>query len=221
MALIQEQLPKIKLGPQPFPLEVPKDRMGSWTLLEPNLLLYSPICTSKFPNGEIEFIEDKIGPPNRAYLKIWEAFAQFEVLPSATDTCLELGASPGGWTWVLGQLAGKVFAVDRSPLDPKVAALKPVEFIQGNAFSCSPTGYPQVNWLISDIICYPEKLYEFIQPWLSSPALKYMVLTIKFQGTENYGILDKFREIPGSMIRHLRANKHEVTFFWKRNSNLF
>jgi 23S rRNA (cytidine2498-2'-O)-methyltransferase len=216
MALIQEKLPKISLGPQAFPLETPKDRLGSWTLLEPDLLLFSSNCTSKFANGEIEFIEDKVGPPNRAYLKLWEALAHFEALPTSTDTCLELGASPGGWTWVLGQFAGKVLAVDRSPLDPSVAALKPVQFIKGNAFTCTPAEYPQVNWLISDVICYPEKLYEFLQIWLESPILTHMILTIKFQGTENYGILEKFRQVPGSSIRHLRSNKHEVTFFWKR-----
>ena len=190
--------------------------MGAWTLLEPNLLLYSAICTSKFPNGEIEFVEDKIGPPNRAYLKIWEALAHFEVMPTAADTCLELGASPGGWTWVLGQYAGKVYAVDRSPLDPAVSAMNSVEFVKGNAFGCTPEGYPTVTWLISDVICYPEKLFDFVQLWLASPTLKYMILTIKFQGTESYGILDSFRAIAGSTIRHLRSNKHELTFFWKR-----
>jgi len=24
------------------------------------------------PNGEIRFVEDRIGPPSRAYLKLWE-----------------------------------------------------------------------------------------------------------------------------------------------------
>ncbi len=218
MALIQEQLPKIPSGPQAFPLTMPTAPMGAWTLLEPGLMLHSADCSSPYPNGEIEFIEDKLGPPNRAYLKIWEALALCGALPDRNDTCLELGASPGGWTWVLGQYAGKVYAIDRAPLDPRVAAQKSIEFRAGNAFSATPRDYPDVTWLISDLICYPDKLLEFIQPWLDAPALKRMILTIKFQGQDTYGILDRFHQIAGSSIRHLRSNKHEVTFFWQRPS---
>jgi 23S rRNA (cytidine2498-2'-O)-methyltransferase len=216
MSLIQEQLPKVLLGPQHFPAVSPPGPLGAWTLLSEKIILYSQRCTAKFPNGEIEFVEDKLGPPNRAYLKIWEALSQLGKLPNCDDTCLELGASPGGWTWVIGRLAGRVHAIDRAPLAPDVSRLASVNFIQGDAFRATPDKYPDVTWLISDIICYPEKLLEFIDPWLQAPQLKFMILTLKFQGDDGYGIIEKFRALPGATILHLNANKHELTFFWER-----
>ena len=45
--------------------------LGSWTLLNPNLMLVSGDCRSPFANGEAEFVEDRVGPPNRAYKKLW------------------------------------------------------------------------------------------------------------------------------------------------------
>ncbi len=68
-------------------------------------------------------IEDHIGPPSRAYLKLWEALVRFGRWPAPGDRCLDLGASPGGWTWVLAKLGANVTAVDKAPLAPAVAAM--------------------------------------------------------------------------------------------------
>ena len=59
------------------------------------------------------------GPPNRAYLKLWEALTLLGRRPGPGELCLDLGASPGGWTWVLAKLGARVIAVDKAPLDPR------------------------------------------------------------------------------------------------------
>lgn len=87
-------------------------------------MLYSGSCSQKFPNGELIFNEDKIGPPNRAYLKLWEVFTLVRKHPQIGDRVIELGAAPGGWTWVLQQLKTDIFSCDRSPLDPKLLEYK-------------------------------------------------------------------------------------------------
>jgi hypothetical protein len=38
-------------------------------LLDENTLLASAECSSRFPNGEAHFIEDKEGPPNKVAVK--------------------------------------------------------------------------------------------------------------------------------------------------------
>ena len=54
------------------------------------------------------------------------------------ERCLDLGASPGGWTWVLARLGADVIAVDKAPLDPKVAAMPGVEWRGESAFALEP-----------------------------------------------------------------------------------
>ena len=61
--------------------------------------------------GEYEFQEDKTSPPSRAYLKLWELFTRLGHWPRSGERVLDLGASPGGWTFVLAnQLGANVVA---------------------------------------------------------------------------------------------------------------
>ena len=104
-ALIADRLPPVKASPLVFPEPAPTAHLGAWTLLAPDLMLASPTKTSPFVNGECRFVEDHIGPPSRAYLKLWEACTRLGWYPQPGETCLDLGASPGGWTWALAELA--------------------------------------------------------------------------------------------------------------------
>lgn len=208
--LITEKLPYFSPKPLTFPTKLPSPPLGAWTLLEPNLLLASAKTESRLPHGEYHFQESKVGPPSRAYLKLWEVLTRIGMMPQKNDLCLELGASPGSWTWVLQKLGAKVFAFDRAPLDPKIQSLPGVTFETRDAFSLKPQDFPDVKWVFSDVICYPEKLFEWIEQWLPLPV--NLVCTIKFQGDAGYSILEKFAAIPNSQIFHLFHNKHELTW---------
>ncbi|HEX9535874.1 MAG TPA: SAM-dependent methyltransferase, partial [Stellaceae bacterium] len=119
--LIQEQLPKVSAKPLAFgspPLAAP---LGSWTLVDARTMLAAPHCTSPFPNGEIQFVEDRAGPPSRAYLKLWEALTVIGRRPGPGEICLDLGSSPGGWSWALQQMGAQVISVDKAPLAPEIA----------------------------------------------------------------------------------------------------
>jgi hypothetical protein len=41
--------------------------------------------------------------------------------PQPSEFCVDLGSSPGGWTWVLQKLGARVLSVDKAALDPSVA----------------------------------------------------------------------------------------------------
>ena len=69
-ALIQAKLPKVSAKPLAFGMPLPTAPLGSWTLLDAETMLAAAQCTSPFPNGEIGFVEDRIGPLSRAYLKL-------------------------------------------------------------------------------------------------------------------------------------------------------
>ncbi len=213
--LIQEQLRSLPSLESTFPLKKPLPPIGCYTLLDRHTLAYSNKRLKKWPSGHCYFIEDKVNPPNRAYLKLWEALTILDKIPQPNQTAFDLGASPGGWTYVMQALGTKVTAVDKAPLDKKIANLPNVSFLNQSAFALDPTQLDTpIDWLLSDVACYPERLYELVLKWIEAKAAKSMILTIKLQGETDFAMLDKFKALPNARVLHLFNNKHEVTFFY-------
>ena len=213
MALITERLPPVRAAPLRFPDPAPTSHLGAWTLLDTGRLLLSPTKTSPFPLGECRFVEDHLGPPSRAYLKLWEALTRLNEHPGLADRCLDLGASPGGWTWALARLGTRVRAVDKAPLDPRVAAMPGVEAVADSAFALPPE---PVDWLFSDVIAYPARLLALVERWIAATCVRRIVCSVKFQGATDHAAADAFAAIPGGHLAHLFHNKHELTFLWVR-----
>jgi 23S rRNA (cytidine2498-2'-O)-methyltransferase len=212
--LIQEQLPHVSAKPLVFPKPTPTAPLGTWTLVDEGTIIAAPRCSSPFPNGELQFVEDKTAPPNRAYLKLWEALTLLGRYPGPGERCLDLGSSPGGWTWVLQSLGARVVSVDKAPLAPEIAALPNVEFRQASAFALDPAEVGPVDWLFSDVVCYPARLYGLVERWLESGLARNLVCTLKFQGATDHAAARRFAAISGSRLMHLHHNKHELT--WAR-----
>lgn len=210
--LIAAQLPHVSAKPVRFLAPLPTAPLGSWTLIDEGTILASAKCSSPFRHGEVEFIEDKEGPPNRAYLKLWEAFTLLGRHPLPGERCLDLGSSPGGWSWVLQRLGAHVVSVDKASLDPKIASLPNVEYRAVSAFALAPQEIGPVDWLLSDVVCYPERLLRLVRTWLDSGLARQFICTIKFQGATDHATARAFAEIPGSHLMHLHHNKHELTW---------
>ncbi|GEO38763.1 hypothetical protein SAE02_29110 [Skermanella aerolata] len=64
--LIQEQLPHVSAKPLIFPATAPTAPLGSWMMEDEHTLIAAAHCSSPFRNGEVEFIENRTAPPNRA-----------------------------------------------------------------------------------------------------------------------------------------------------------
>jgi 23S rRNA (cytidine2498-2'-O)-methyltransferase len=212
--LIQDALPHVGAKPLVFPATAPTAALGSWALIEPDVILASADCSSPFRHGEAHFVEDRTTPPNRAYLKLWEALALGGRLPGPGERCLDLGASPGGWSWVLHETGASVISVDRAPLDPKIAALPRLEQRLASAFALKPEEIGPIDWLTSDVICYPARLLRLVQAWLESGLARNIVCTLKFQGPTDHETARAFAAIPGGRLVHLFHNKHELTWIW-------
>ncbi len=215
MALITAALPPVKARPLVFPEPAPTAPLGAWTLLAPDRMLASATKTSPFVNGECRFEEDHIGPPSRAYLKLWEGLTRIGALPAPGETCIDLGAAPGGWTWVIAKLGAAVVAVDKAPLAPAVAAMLGVSWRQESAFALAPE---PVDWLFSDVIAYPDRLLALVTRWIDAKAARHIVCTVKLQGATDHEAAAAFAAIPGGRLLHLFHNKHELTFVWARDT---
>lgn len=222
-SLIQEKLPYINLKTRTFPVNIPQSPIGVYTLIDDKTILASAKTSSFLPAGRIEFVEDHENPPSRAYLKIQESLTMARLLfnvelPNESSRCFEAGACPGGWTWVLAGLGAKVFAVDRAELAPNLMQNPLVKFLAHDAFTLTPEEVcknldcEKLDWVFSDVICYPERLLEWCKKWIDSGRTQNMICTIKMQGAIDWNIVNQFAEIPNSRVVHLNYNKHELTW---------
>ncbi|MBO5236641.1 MAG: SAM-dependent methyltransferase [Spirochaetaceae bacterium] len=219
-ALIQEKLPYVNLKKRVFPVAIHRSPMGIFSLLDNNSMIASEKTSSLFPCGSLEFVEDHENPPSRAYLKFQEALVNFDILygciPESGNKCLDAGACPGGWTWVLRQLGCDVVAIDRTELANFLMKDSFVKFIKHDAFTIPPEELGHFHWVCSDVICYPERLLKWVWRWIESGLCDNMVCTIKMQGKTDWSLIGEFENIPNSRILHLNYNKHELTWLYHR-----
>jgi len=128
----------------------------------------SPACDPGTVSDRTAYLAaNRRGPPSRAYLKLWEALTVFGCRPEPGETCLDLGASPGGWSWALQGMGAHVVSVDKAPLAPEIARLPGIEHRQESAFALDPRVIGPVDWVFSDVVCYPERLLALVERWLA------------------------------------------------------
>ena len=172
-----------------------------------------------WPGGDAPVAVDR-APPSRAYQKLEEAFLWLGREPRRGQVCVDLGASPGGWTATLLKRDARVVAVDRAPLDPPVAGDPRVTAVIGNAFTHQPPA--PVDWMVSDVVCEPPRSLALAETWLSSGWCRNLIVTVKFKGEAGYGVLDGVvdRLAAGgarfARIKQLAHNKNEVTILTHR-----
>jgi 23S rRNA (cytidine2498-2'-O)-methyltransferase len=148
---------------------------------------------------------------------LWEVFTLTGCYPQAGQLCVDLGACPGGWTWVLAGHGARVFCLDRSPLDPRLEHHPLVHSCRGSGFGLDPRDVGKVDWLFSDMICYPDKLWTLVERWLELDAFSNAVCTLKFQGETDHASAARFAAVPGSRLLHLGVNRHELTWILLRD----
>ena len=90
-----------------------------------------------------------------------------------------------------------MIAVDKAPLDAKVMAMPGVQWRGESAFALEPASVGPVDWLFSDIVCYPDRLLRLVEKWRASGLVRNFVCTIKFQGETDHESAAAFAAIPG------------------------
>jgi 23S rRNA (cytidine2498-2'-O)-methyltransferase len=125
--------------------------------------------------------------PSRAYLKIEEAIATFDLPLRAGDTALEIGAAPGGAAYALWRRGVSVIAVDPGALDPALlAGAGPsgarVTHLPIAVADLRREQLPRrVDWLLLDVHLAPQialRAARRLGSWLR-PSLAGAVLTLK------------------------------------------
>lgn len=201
-----------------FPVEAAKEGFRAFTLESAeSLFVCEQPLKGQYAGGKIRFEEDKVGPPSRAYLKLYEALTLAQVLPGAEDNVIDLGATPGGWSYVAASLGSTVQMIDRSEPEAKLMRKFPrLSFQKGDGLNPPQAMLQTATVIMSDMACEPAKLLPAVTAWLALPKVRLMVCTLKIHGKSDKALIRKFAAIQGSEIYHLWHNGHELTWVWKR-----
>ncbi len=164
--------------------------------------------------GGFNNVDDDKQAPSRAYRKIVEAQIILGKSIAEDELVVDLGACPGGWTYIARKHGARVIALDRSPLDDSLMSDEKVTFLKEDAFKYQAT--EKVDWVVSDIISTPQRILELIEYWVKGKNCTNFIFTIKFQGDQDYGVLDQFKIEANKcdyqvILKQLNANKNEVT----------
>ncbi len=174
-------------------------------------------CVSSFVKGEVPVASDKAAP-SRAFAKLVEAEQRLGLRIKSGDTCVDLGACPGSWSYVALCRGARVTAVDRSPVREDLMANPRLTFHQGDAFKFTPAA--PVDWLLCDVIAAPERSVELVLDWVRRRLARKFIVTIKFKGHGEYAKLEPLKDALPPLceelfLTRLCANKNEVCVFGK------
>lgn len=170
---------------------------------------------SSFPRGDVPLADDK-SAPSRAFTKLVESEQRLGKRIERGETCVDLGASPGSWSYVAIQRGAHVIAVDRSELREDLMRSPRLRFEAADAFKYKPDRV--VDWLVCDVIAAPQRSIDLLLEWLRERRMRHFIVTIKFKGHDEYALLETLkREAPPLCaefhLKRLTANKNEVCAF--------
>ena len=170
---------------------------------------------SRFPGGVAPTPDDQ-RPPSRAYKKLLETELHMGERIGEGQRCVDLGGSPGGWTFIAADRGAHVVSIDRSPLTDELMRHPRVAFQRGDAFRYAPD--EPVDWLLCDVAAVPERSLEMLDTWLRAERCRRFCVTLKLKGDDPFAAIRDARSLLArhpvrGHVRQLAANKNEVTVF--------
>ena len=153
--------------------------------------------------------------PCRSYYKIEEAWMKCGITPGPGETCVDLGAAPGGWTWAALKRGARVIAIDAADLNSRVADHPKCEHLRENGYAYLPP--KKVDWMFCDMIVRPMATIGLLERWLEADACRKFVVNVKFRGKEPSSILSSIRDLDAKWhfkrltVRHLFHDRNEIT----------
>lgn len=166
--------------------------------------------------------------PSRSTLKLAEAFlvlltdAEREKQLQPGMTAVDLGASPGGWTWQLVARSIQVTAVDNGPMAPALLDSGLVRHVREDGFRFRPK--KPVDWLVCDMVEQPSRIAALAADWLAEGHCRQAMFNLKLPMKKRLEETARCRDIiderlaaaglAGRLrIKHLYHDREEVTAY--------
>lgn len=115
--------------------------------------------------------------PSRAARKLAEAFLWLGMGPEPGELCVDLGAAPGGWSFVLLDRRARVVAVDPAKLEPDLMKRRGLKYVKGSAFDFEPD--EPVDWLLCDMAWRPLEVAQMLARWARRRDATLLVANFK------------------------------------------
>lgn len=163
--------------------------------------------------------------PSRSALKLEEALltllddGQRTRWLRAGRLAADLGAAPGGWTWVLVRHGLRVTAIDNGPIDPALLATGQVAHVRADGFRWEPPR--PLDWMVCDMVEQPIRVAERMAHWLSQGWCRHAMFNLKLpmkkRWQETRRCLDHIQAVSGVewtlRARQLYHDREEITVF--------
>ena len=129
----------------------------------------------------------------------------------------DLGAAPGGWTWVLQRNGLQVTAIDNGPLRQHVLDSAGVDHLRADGFAWQPPR--PLDWMVCDMVEQPRRVASRMAQWFAqgwcSRAIFNLKLPMKKRWLETRLCLDQFESEAGKPLtvraRQLYHDREEIT----------
>lgn len=128
--------------------------------------------------------------PSRSTLKLEEAFHVFipaDEWPQRlanSMSAVDLGASPGGWSYQLVRRNMWVSAIDNGPLAQSLLDSGLVTWLQQDGFTYRPS--QQYNWMVCDIVDKPARVTALVAQWLINGWCQETIFNLKLPMKKRY-----------------------------------
>ena len=163
--------------------------------------------------------------PSRSTLKLEEALLVLLSPPERERwlkpgmTAVDLGASPGGWTWQLVNRSIRVTAIDNGPMDKALLQSGIVTHLREDGFRYRPRKV--VDWLVCDMVEQPRRIATLIAGWLADGACRYTIFNLKLPMKKRFEEVKLCMEIIHATAADVRArqlyhDREEITVFARR-----
>jgi len=163
--------------------------------------------------------------PSRSALKLDEALLTL-LTPEERETLVQpgmraadLGAAPGGWTWVLTRQHLHVTSIDNGPLRQHVLDTGLVEHLRADGFHWKPE--TPLDWMVCDMVEQPRKVAERMATWFREGWCKHAIFNLKLPMKKRWDetrlCLDLFADQAGRPLttraKQLYHDREEITVF--------
>lgn len=128
--------------------------------------------------------------PSRSALKLEEAFLTLldeneraRWLKPGMKAA-DLGAAPGGWSWILARKGVHVTAIDNGPLADSALATGLIRHVRADGFTWQPV-HP-VDWMVCDMVEQPRRVAERVAEWFIQGWCRRAIFNLKLPMKKRY-----------------------------------